>query len=77
MSKFPIYAALEVPEIWRYDGKIARFYELTAGRYHEIAESRFLRRLTATMLTDALAQSKTDGQTAALTAFGRRFRSEN
>jgi len=76
LSKFSIYAALEVPEIWRYDGKTARFYALGDGRYREVAESRFLRRLAATMLTDALAQSKRDGQTAALTAFGRRFRGE-
>lgn len=76
LSKFPVYAALEVPEIWRYDGRTARFYELAGGQYREIAESRFLRRLTPAMLSDALDQSKKDGQTAALSAFRRRFRGE-
>src|SRR5438876_5554095 len=28
LSKFPIYAALGVPEIWRYDGKRAYIYKL-------------------------------------------------
>lgn len=28
LSRFPIYAALGVPEIWRYDGRSACFYEL-------------------------------------------------
>jgi Uma2 family endonuclease len=74
LGKFPIYAALGVPELWRYDGKTARFYELANGRYREIAESRFLGRLTTAMLADALARSRTDGQTAAITAFRRTFR---
>jgi Uma2 family endonuclease len=74
LSKFPIYAAMLVPEIWRYDGTVARFYEQAAGRYREIGESRALPPLTAAMLTDALTRSKKDGQTAALAAFARRFR---
>jgi Uma2 family endonuclease len=76
LSKFPIYAALGVVEIWRYDGTTARFYELFDGKYREIAESRFLRGLTAAALTDALARSKKDGQTTALAAFRQRFQSE-
>ena len=74
-STLPLYADLNVPELWRYDGTAVRFYGLTAEGYQEIAESRFLHRLTAAALTDALALSKTDGQTAALAAFRRRFQS--
>ncbi len=33
VTKMPIYAALGVPELWRYDGKILRIYELVAGQY--------------------------------------------
>src|SRR5262249_39051705 len=39
-SKFAIYAALEVPEIWRYDDKTMQFSELSAGAYEEIPKSR-------------------------------------
>ena len=74
LSKFPIYAALGVPEIWRYNGKHTQFYELTGRSYAEISESRFLPGLTTELLTESLDLSKTQGQRKALTAFRRRFR---
>ena len=33
VKKMPIYAALGVPELWRYDGQILRIYELVDGQY--------------------------------------------
>ncbi len=69
LSKFPIYAALSVPEIWRYDSKKVQFYELTGERFREISESRFFPGLTPSMLLAALEQSKTEGQDAALDSF--------
>jgi Uma2 family endonuclease len=33
VQKMPIYAALGVPELWRYDGQILRIYELVDGQY--------------------------------------------
>lgn len=69
LGKFPIYAALSVPEIWRYDGRTAQFYELAGAAYREIPESRFFPGLIPSLLANALEQSKTDGQTAALRAF--------
>ena len=75
LSKFPIYAALGVPEIWLYDGQQARLYELAEGNYQEMARSLAFPALTATALTDFLAQCKTSGQSAALAAFRRRLRS--
>jgi Uma2 family endonuclease len=77
LAKFTIYAALGVPEIWRYDGKSAQFYALNEGSYLGIPESRFLRGLTSVMLAEALEQSKKDGQTTALAAFRRRLQSSN
>lgn len=74
LSKFPIYAALSVPEIWRYDGARTVFYELTGDRYHETAESRFFPGLQPAMLTEALEQSKTAGQTKTLHAFRQAWR---
>ena len=35
LSKFSIYAALTVPEIWRYDGKTIQFYELAGNQYRK------------------------------------------
>jgi Uma2 family endonuclease len=74
LSKFRIYAAFSVPEIWRYDGKKVQMYELSNKEYREISESRFFSQLTPKMLADSLMQSKSEGQTAALRSFRRQLR---
>jgi Uma2 family endonuclease len=68
LSKFSIYAALGVPEIWRYDEKKVTFYERVGATYCETAASQFLAGLTPTMIASTLERSKTEGQTAALAA---------
>ena len=73
LRKFPIYAALSVPEIWCYDGSLVEFYELRAGEYQEVPESPSFPGLKPVMLAEALEQSKTAGQTAALAAFRQRL----
>lgn len=35
LDKLPIYAALGVPEVWRYDGRSLFVYTLTASVYEE------------------------------------------
>ncbi|HLG16125.1 MAG TPA: Uma2 family endonuclease [Blastocatellia bacterium] len=69
LSKFPIYAALGVPEIWRYDGEQTTMHQLTDAGYVEIPASRSFPVLTAQALTEFIGQSKTQGQTVALAAF--------
>lgn len=71
--KFPIYAALRVPEIWRYDGQTLLIYELIDGKYIDVGESRFFPRLTGSLLTEYLELSKVEGQTKALKTFSRRL----
>lgn len=71
LRKFAIYAALRVPEIWRYDGQICRFFGLVDGKYVEIPSSRFLSGLTGQMLADAIELSKTRGQDEAIRSFRR------
>jgi Uma2 family endonuclease len=75
LSKFGIYAAFGVPEIWRYDGRVAQFYELVGGDYRMVAESRSFPGLTPAILSDALDASKRQGQTRALAALRQRFES--
>jgi len=76
LRKFGIYAALGVPEIWRYDEDQRRmsFHGLTGGAYQEISESRFFEGLTPDVLGAALEQSVTEGQTTALSSFRLRRR---
>lgn len=75
LDKFPIYAALGVPEIWRYDGKITHFYKLVGESYETIRNSIAFPILTAEDLTRCLGQSKVEGQTATLRAFRKTLRS--
>jgi Uma2 family endonuclease len=67
-SKFPIYAALGVPEIWRYDGGQAYFYHLAGEQYVEMSHSQAFPFLATTVLAQFIEQSKTAGQDAALDA---------
>jgi Uma2 family endonuclease len=74
LSKFPIYAALRVGEIWWSDGDSVRFHALDGDVYRETAESPSLPGLTPAMLATALAESRAVGQSKALRAFRERWR---
>jgi Uma2 family endonuclease len=74
LSKFPIYAALGVPEIWRYDSRKVQFYEITGDNYHEVSMSASFPGLLPAMLAAALEQSKKEGQDAALGSFVAQIR---
>ncbi len=69
LDKFPIYAALEVPEVWIYDGEKVSFYELEAEDYRRISHSRALPKFSAEKLGEFLELSRVKGQTAALKGF--------
>ena len=72
--KFAIYAALLVPEVWLYDGKTMRFFQLAGNSYSPVAESRYVQELRPVMLESVLDKCKQRGQTAALHEFRRQFR---
>lgn len=69
LDKFPIYAALGVPELWVYDGANLTFYELEGEKYHQIADSRAMPRLSSAKLAEFLKISREKGQTFALKSF--------
>ena len=73
-SKFPIYAALGVPEIWVYDGKQVEIYCLKDESI-KTDTSNFLVGLSSSVLTEFLDISKAQSQTAALKLFRLRVRS--
>jgi Uma2 family endonuclease len=68
LDKFPIYAALAVPEIWRYDGNNLRFYGLNqkTNSYEEITESLAFPLLDITLIPSWLEQRFIIGETATL-----------
>jgi Uma2 family endonuclease len=76
LDKFPIYAQVGVPEVWRYDGQRLRISILTAERYVESETSLALPLLTGPRLSETLAQSKTLKRTALLRSFRTWVRQE-
>lgn len=74
LDKFRIYAALGVPEIWRYDGEQAYFHQLVGEEYQVMDNSLAFASLAATDLARFVGLSKTEGQTAALAAFREEVR---
>lgn len=71
LSKFPIYATLGVPEIWRYKGGRVQFFQLNDGEYHEISRSLALPFLPSAVLAEFIRSGLTQGQTAARKAFAK------
>ena len=64
LDKLALYAAMGVPELWRYDGQSVRILVLDAGAFEEQARSRGLTRLDAAMLSTFMEESKTVKRTA-------------
>ena len=59
INKLPIYARMGVPEVWRYDGEKLEILRREGEGYVESAESDSLPRLTATVLSGFVRESKT------------------
>ncbi|HEY6330755.1 MAG TPA: Uma2 family endonuclease [Blastocatellia bacterium] len=68
-NKLAIYAALGVPEVWRFDGEALSIHLLDGESYRESSTSKGLPFLTSRRLTDFLVRLRIDGRTSALQAF--------
>lgn len=69
VNKFSIYSALGVPELWRYDGRVLKFYQLVEGTYSEVESSLAFPLISTSELTPFIEQSKTIGEIALLKSF--------
>jgi len=69
LSKFPIYAALGVSEIWRYDGQALAIYLLEHNQYITSEASLALPMLTSAVLTEFLSRSRSEDQYETLLEF--------
>lgn len=58
LDKVALYAAMGVPELWRYDGRSLRILSLDCGAFAEQAESRALPGLDAAILSIFMEESK-------------------
>jgi Uma2 family endonuclease len=65
----PIYAALGVPEIWRYNGREMRILRLQGESYVTVETGQALPMLRASILTEYLERLRRDGEFPAILAF--------
>jgi Uma2 family endonuclease len=63
LNKFPIYAALGVPEIWIYKGEKVEFYKLYGEFYQEIDTSAAFSILSSSKATEFLQSGLTKDYT--------------
>lgn len=69
LDRMEIYAALKVPEVWRYDGKL-RFYEYRGVKgYREVPRSPTFPLVTAAELTDFVNLGLEKGDSSMVKAF--------
>jgi Uma2 family endonuclease len=64
LDRFPIYAHLEVPELWCYDEGKLRIYHLQDGEYVEAANSLALPMLPIPELPDVIEAHRAQGRRA-------------
>jgi len=69
VNKFGIYSALGIPELWRYDGRVLKFYQLAEGQYVECEFSIAFPIVLVTDMSRFIQQSKTTGEIALLKSF--------
>ncbi len=71
IKKMPIYGALGIPELWRYDGQILRIYELVDGQYQSRETSRCFPGFPVAKAEEVLQKISTVDDTALVRGFRR------
>jgi len=74
VNKFTIYAAIGVPEIWRYRRESLQVYHLVDGKYEVCDRSLAFPFLPVAEIPGFIEQSRTIGQRAAVRLFRERIR---
>lgn len=69
ISKLPIYAGLEIPEVWRYDGQTVTIYLLQQDRYVESEASGALPMINPAILERFLTRMREENEFKAMIAF--------
>jgi Uma2 family endonuclease len=69
IDKLLLYAAMGVPEFWRYRGGVLRIYTLNNGEYVEVKASPSFPGIAVTEIPRFIQQSRDDGELAVNRAF--------
>lgn len=76
INRLGIYAALGVPEVWRYDGETLTIYRLIAGVYSSQDTSTVLPLLQRSTILQFLQEHPTKGETTLIREFRRWVRAK-
>ncbi|HEY9672697.1 MAG TPA: Uma2 family endonuclease [Waterburya sp.] len=76
VNKFEIYSALGVPDLWRDNGRVLKFYQLAEGKYTECDFSCAFPLVSVTEMSGFIEQSKTMGEIVLLKSFRAWVRSK-
>lgn len=69
LNRLPIYARLGVPEVWRYDQKQLRLYQLVNGTYVETQNSLAFNEFPVKFIPDFIKQNLVAGRNALRQSF--------
>ncbi|WGV24348.1 Uma2 family endonuclease [Halotia branconii] len=69
IDKLSLYASMNIPEFWRYNGIVLRIYVLSDNQYSEVELSPTFMPVPVKNMTQFLEESKKMGQLAAKSAF--------
>ena len=69
IDKLRLYAAIAVPEFWRYNGSVLRVYTLTGGQYSEVQTSPTFAPVSVKEIPRFIAEAKKNGEIATNRAF--------
>jgi Uma2 family endonuclease len=77
LLRLPIYEALGVTEVWRYDGRKLHLYSLQSGIYVSQNQSQVLPLFPINLVPEFLEEAKTLGETAMLQRFSALVKDQN
>ncbi len=69
VDKLSLYAAMGIPEFWRYNGTVLRVYVISAGQYTEVETSLTFPVVLVKQISQFILQAKQDGQMSTIRAF--------
>ncbi|MGF1676236.1 MAG: Uma2 family endonuclease [Rivularia sp. (in: cyanobacteria)] len=77
VDKFKIYAAIGVPEFWRFNGNVLRIYILNDGQYLEVEQSPTFGTVPVKEIPRFIQETRINGEMATTRAFRAWVREQN
>ncbi|MBX9254219.1 Uma2 family endonuclease [Desmonostoc muscorum CCALA 125] len=69
IDKLRLYAAIGIPEFWRYNGSVLRVYTLAGGQYSEVQTSPTFAPVSVKEIPRFIREAKKNGEIATTRAF--------